>query len=120
MSAGRRRVSDAQQADRPAADHEHGVAGPERGAPQRSDADRQRLDQRGGGVADGVGHLVESAARNGRAVGEHARAVEPEQGAPLAEVLLAAQARAALAAHDEREDGVAPAQALDRADHLVP
>ena len=43
-------------ADRPGAGHQHAGAGRDSGATARPDADRQRFEQPGGVVADGVGH----------------------------------------------------------------
>ncbi len=66
-----------------------------------------------------VGDRHERAGVDRDGVGEDARSVEPEQAAAVAEVLLAAGARLALAARHERIEREASRPAGDRHDRLV-
>ena len=115
----RERDVDRQEADRAAADHEQAAARPERVRTQRADADGERLDQGGVGVAEPLGHRQQRVARHRGALGEHAGAMHAEQLPALAQVLLAARAGGAGAADHEREHDVATGHPRDGADRLV-
>ena len=110
---------DGEEADRPTAEDEDGVALLDAVEPQRGDRGRERLDQDRDARVEPSGTATSASSRTDDPVGEDPRAVEAQQAAVLAEVLLAAAAGRAATADDEREDGVATAAACDRPDRLV-
>jgi len=69
---------DAQQADRPAAHHQHAAPRAHVRGREGGNADRQRLGKCGERVAHLLRHLEERIARHRNAIGEHPRTVQPQ------------------------------------------
>jgi hypothetical protein len=109
----------AQQPDRPTAEHQNPGVRPEVRRRQRRHAHGQRLDKRRQVVAEPVGNLEQCIPGNGHTVGEHAGPVEAQQLAVLAQVLAPCEAVPALPADAQRKDRPAAGQTGNSAHHLV-
>ena len=113
-----RRV-DGEGPDRAAADHEQAVARLDAVDPERRERRRQRLDEHRNVGVETLRHGDERVRADGNALGEDALAVETEEAASLAQVLLPAAAGAAGAADDQGEDDEAARPTLDAPQRFV-